>query len=192
MTGLDAAAGPQLDEHPPLTAPRLPSTESASTAAFKHGRTEVIRSATPEAKAMCEAFSDPNATPEAKAKALRVATSNHFRITRDALIGKGVDRHLFALKHFAARAGALPDIFTDPTYDKMGHIRLSTSTLASPALDGGGFGPVNKDCFAVGYGTADRGMQFSIMSYGLGNSDFADAVEGALQEFREVMHLDEK
>lgn len=45
--------------------------ESASTAAFKHGRTETIRSATLEANDFVAAFQNPDATREEKVAALR-------------------------------------------------------------------------------------------------------------------------
>jgi hypothetical protein len=38
------------------------------------------------------------------------------------------------------------------TYATLSEIILSTSTLSSPVLNGGGFGPVNKKCFGIGYG----------------------------------------
>jgi hypothetical protein len=49
-----------------------PSTyESATTAAFKHGRTETIRSATPEAVAMCKAFSTESASHHERFEAMK-------------------------------------------------------------------------------------------------------------------------
>ena len=45
------------------------------------------------------------------------------------------------------------------------HNTLSTSTLSSPALDGGGFGPVTADGYGVGYGIQDDGSGFSVTSY---------------------------
>lgn len=63
-------------------------------------------------------------------------------------MGKGVDRHLFALNTWAGRmikessspspSSVLPAIFTNEAYRRFKDIRLSTSTLASDALDGGG------------------------------------------------------
>lgn len=50
-----------------------------------------------------------------------------------------MDRHLFALRKMAEESGvAPPSIFTDPSYARMNHNILSTSTLVSPHLDGGG------------------------------------------------------
>ena len=92
-----------------------PSTyESASTSAFKHGRTETIRSATPEAAAFVGAFADASTSPSDRARAMRAAVDNHTRITREALMGKGMDRHLFALGQLAASKGLAPPLF--PTF----------------------------------------------------------------------------
>ena len=38
------------------------------------------------------------------------------------------------------------------SYKTLSEIILSTSTLSSPALDGGGFGPVGPRCYGIGYG----------------------------------------
>lgn len=58
-------------------------------------------------------------------------------------IGQGFDRHLFALKNIAISKGSsLPDIFTDEAYAMINHNILSTSTLSSPAVRVGAFGPV--------------------------------------------------
>ncbi len=152
-----------------------PSTyESASTAAFKHGRTETIRSATPEAAAFAALFADPSSSKEARAAALKTAVKRHGEITKDALMGKGVDRHLFAMRKLAEKKGGpLPHIYQDKAYKVLSNIVLSTSTLSSDALFAGGFGPVGQDCFALPYGVADDGARTAITSYGLGSQEFA-------------------
>lgn len=71
--------------------------ESASTSTFKHGRTETIRSATKEAKEFAETFARGASMSEKKAALLK-AVKNHGRITKAALTGRGIDRHLFALR----------------------------------------------------------------------------------------------
>jgi carnitine O-palmitoyltransferase 2 len=166
-----------------------PSTyESGSTAAFKHGRTEVIRSATPEAVSFCQAFSDADAPATAKLAALRTAVDNHSAITRDAVMGLGVDRHLFALEHWAKKLGMdVPALYGDETYGVFKDIRLSTSTLASPALEGGGFGPVSRTSYGVGYGIAEEGCQFHVTSYGLGSAEFCSALEASLRDVKQVI-----
>ena len=67
-------------------------------------------------------------------------------------------------------------------------IIISTSTLASDAIENGGFGPVNDECYAVGYGIGERGgrdgVGAMVMSYGRDSRGFADCLEGAMREMR--------
>lgn len=75
----------------------------------------------------------------------------HNQLTKEAAMGQGFDRHLFALKKFAEKTNTLSNIFDDPNYAYLNHIILSTSTLNSPAIFAGGFGPVVKDGLGIGY-----------------------------------------
>ena len=66
-------------------------------------------------------------------------------------IGKGFDRHLFALRVLAnERQMALPALYKDPAYGQINHVIISTSTLSSPAVQIGGFAPVVPDGYGVG------------------------------------------
>ena len=71
---------------------------------------------------------------------MRAAVDGHSKITRDALMGKGMDRHLFALNYLAAAEGKAPALFSCAALERLRHIILSTSTLNSEALASGGFG----------------------------------------------------
>ena len=44
------------------------------------------------------AFTDGHSSLAERAGTMRQAIDNHSRITRDALMGKGMDRHLFGLE----------------------------------------------------------------------------------------------
>ena len=154
--------------------------ESAATVGFKHGRTETVRSCTRESDAFCRAFTTPNTTRAAREEAMRKACARHAELAKAGVMGKGWDRHMFALAALAAPN--VPPLFADPVYARMGRIILSTSTLNSSCLDGGGFGPVNEDCFAVGYGVNDDGARISVMSHGIGSDDLVEAIEGALHD----------
>jgi hypothetical protein len=100
-------------------------------------------------------------------------------------MGQGVDRHLFALEKWCERLGInKPALFSDAGWTTMKDIRLSTSTLASPALDGGGFGPVSRTSFGVGYGIEARGAQFHVTSYGQGNKEFIKGLEDSLVDMQ--------
>ncbi len=97
------------------------------------------------------------------------------------MMGKGVDRHLFALRKWCERIGTGPQaIFDDGAYGTFTDIRLSTSTLQSPALDGGGFGPVSRTSYGVGYGIEPRGAQFHVASFGQGNKEFIAGLDSTL------------
>ena len=115
--------------------------ESASTAAFKHGRTETIRSATPESHAFAAAFCDgraggakkgAKATPSEKVALMRKAAANHSRITRDALTGNGMDRHLFALRKLAEEGGSGAGGDAPPPLPSHTIPHLLSSHLSSP------------------------------------------------------------
>ncbi|KAF1591368.1 CPT2 palmitoyltransferase, partial [Spelaeornis formosus] len=72
----------------------------------------------------------------------------HGQLTKEAAMGQGFDRHLFALRYLAAARGVtLPELYQDPAYQRINHNILSTSTLSSPAVSLGGFAPVVPDGF---------------------------------------------
>lgn len=81
----------------------------------------------------------------------------------------------------------MPAIFSDEGYKTFGHIILSTSTLSSPALDGGGFGPVNDDCYGIGYGITDRGSRFVVSSYRPDGNQLADLLSQSLQDMSSLL-----
>ncbi|KAJ0408631.1 hypothetical protein P43SY_008978 [Pythium insidiosum] len=140
--------------------------EAASTAAFKHGRTETVRSCTNEAVAFVRAMENKSASDSEREAALRAAIKKHGELTKNGVMGQGFDRHLFALKKIAAIEGMqLPELFTLPSHEIMSKIILSTSTLSSPYLVGGSFGPVNEDCYGIGYGIEKEGSMFQLSSY---------------------------
>jgi hypothetical protein len=119
---------------------------------------------------MTRVFSDGGSTGAARYAALSAAAARHSKTARECAVGKGVDRHLYALQQWAHRLGVAPTpgIFTDEGYRVFKDIRLSTSTLESPALEGGGFGPVSRTSYGVGYGIEERGAHFHVMTYRYG------------------------
>lgn len=166
--------------------------ESASTAAFLKGRTECIRSATRESQKFTINFDDKSVSDSDKYAMLIAATERHAAVSKDAKMGSGVDRHLFALKKDAERAGGdLPSIFTDPSYATFGSNIISTSSLFSEALIGGGFGPVSPG-YGVGYAADDSSLIFNISSwktFGPNHSseEFARAVYASAQDMRDLI-----
>eukprot|EP00731_Ephydatia_muelleri_P037937 Em0604g4a len=145
----------------------VPTYESCSTAAFRHGRTETIRSATMATKACSEAFERSHpADVEAMMKLIKECVVWHSKLVKEAATGQGFDRHLFALKNLAKEEGMVTTpLFEDPAYSYLNHIILSTSTLSSDAVLVGGFAPVTPDGYGVGYGVKDDSLGCHLTTY---------------------------
>ncbi|XP_066586911.1 carnitine O-palmitoyltransferase 2, mitochondrial isoform X2 [Prorops nasuta] len=170
----------------------VPTYESCSTAAFKHGRTETIRPVTLETKAVCSALTDKNSKlSTAEIKNMIVACSKaHSNLTKNAAMGQGFDRHLFALKNLCQRLNKpLPDIFKDKSYEYINHNILSTSTLSSSAVMAGGFGPVVDDGYGIGYMIQDKLLGSIVTSYQdkRSASDYIKNLDEAFKTINKVM-----
>jgi carnitine O-palmitoyltransferase 2 len=167
--------------------------ESCSTAAFRHGRTETMRPLTVATRDFCDQISKP-LTKRPSISDLRALMEKcsqlHNQLTKDAAMGQGFDRHLFGLKHVAvANNLPMPDLFKDAAYSKINHNIISTSTLSSPALLAGGFGPVVADGYGIGYNIQDDYLGSVVTSYkGQRNgTEFIECLKEAYLEIAEVL-----
>ena len=153
--------------------------ESCSTSAFRHGRTETMRPCTNETKEFCETIYGKNRPSNKDLRALMdKCSAMHNKLTKEAAMGQGFDRHLFAMKTAAERVRVIDkfDIFNDPAYAKLNHNIISTSTLSSDALLAGGFGPVVKDGYGIGYNIQDSFLGCIVSNYTT-ETDSKDLVE---------------
>ncbi|XP_057658720.1 carnitine O-palmitoyltransferase 2, mitochondrial [Diorhabda carinulata] len=176
-----------------MTGKFVPTYESCSTAAFKHGRTETVRPCTNATKAFVLAVTSKYKPPVSELKYLISECSKvHNQLTREAAMGQGFDRHLFALKKFAEKTNMACNIFEDPAYAMLNHIILSTSTLNSPAIFAGGFGPVVKNGLGVGYIIKDDELGVLVTSYPPYHrgSDFIDSLRGTFDELVNLLQKD--
>lgn len=165
--------------------------ESCSTAAFRHGRTETIRPATSHTQRCAQAFvSQPGRHSVAQLQAMLSECSKyHGQLTKEAAMGQGFDRHLFALRYLAnSKSEPLHGLYTDPAYAAINHNILSTSTLTSPAVSLGGFAPVVPDGFGVGYGVHDDWIGCNVSSYPARNvHEFLQCVHKSLEDIFTVL-----
>lgn len=165
--------------------------ESCSTAAFKHGRTETIRPATIHTKRCSHAFvHEPGKHSVEELRAMLDECSKyHGQLTKEAAMGQGFDRHLFALRYLTNSKGEpLHSIYTDPAYSAINHNILSTSTLTSPAVSLGGFAPVVPDGFGVGYGVHDDWIGCNVSTYPARNvHEFLQCVHKSLEDIFTVL-----
>lgn len=167
------------------------SYESCSTAAFRYGRTETVRPCTIETEACSKAFDkDHSAGIEEMSELLRACSSKHNKICKEAAMGQGFDRHLFALKHLNEGLGNAPlPMFSDPSYTLLNHITLSTSTLSSTALEVGGFAAVVQDGLGLGYAMFDDwfGCQASYYPPHNDGSAFVKELHGVCDDLLSVL-----
>lgn len=162
--------------------------EPVLTKQFYHGRTEAMRPSTPEAAEFCATWMNPSSTEEEKLQALIQATQEHTRLVKESANGKGVDRHLFALKCIAERNGLpTPEFFTSRSWKTLNHTILSTSNCGNPALRLFGFGPVVPDGFGIGYIIKDGGLQYSVSSKHRQTQRYVNVLERTLNDFNDLL-----
>lgn len=176
-----------------MTGKFVPTYESCSTAAFRHGRTETVRPCTTATKAFTLAINSKNKPSTSELKNMMVECSRvHSQLTREAAMGQGFDRHLFALKKFADQSNLACNIFEDPAYSYINNIILSTSTLNSDAVFAGGFGPVCREGLGVGYMIRDDSLGVLVTSYPpyQNGSDYIQALKITFEEIVNILLKD--
>jgi carnitine O-acetyltransferase len=162
--------------------------EPVLTKQFYHGRTEAMRSTTLQAKKLCEVWCDPNSTATAKLEVLRVATKEHSRLVTECAGGKGVDRHMFALKSIADTIGEpTPSFFQCDAWKSLNHTVISTSNCGNPSLRLFGFGPVVSDGLGCGYIIKDHGISYALTSKSRQTQRYARTLETVLKEIQSVL-----
>jgi len=144
--------------------------EASMTRLFKEGRTETVRPCSLESCAWVKAMDDSSIPNEEKIVLLGKACQHHQRGYQDAMVGRGIDRHLFCLyvisKYLEIDSPFLKEVLSEPW-------RLSTSQTPhgqTSKLDltahpdcisaGGGFGPVADDGYGVSYIIAGENLIF--------------------------------
>eukprot|EP00594_Rhizosolenia_setigera_P005322 CAMPEP_0178942016 /NCGR_PEP_ID=MMETSP0789-20121207/1745_1 /TAXON_ID=3005 /ORGANISM="Rhizosolenia setigera, Strain CCMP 1694" /LENGTH=831 /DNA_ID=CAMNT_0020621349 /DNA_START=188 /DNA_END=2680 /DNA_ORIENTATION=- len=104
--------------------------EPAMTKMFLHGRTEAIRTVTPESIDFVTAFWGEN-TADQKVDALRAACQKHTAATKECSKGQGPDRHLYALYCLWQRSfdeGLFPDTSSTGGYSSPGETQSQTQS----------------------------------------------------------------
>jgi len=167
--------------------------ESCSTAIFRHGRTEAMRPVTAETRRFCRDFQAGTASPNDLFALLRACSTKHSKLTQSAAKGQGWDRHLFALKaiHMDEYGDSkeLPGIFKDEAYSFINYNKISTSTLGPDLFEGGGFCPVTKDGYGIGYKMTDDmlGYTLSIYHQHANGTEMINALEDSLIGIAEIV-----
>ena len=100
--------------------------ESSMTRLYREGRTETVRACSVESANWVKSMNDSKVTDEERVSLLRKACENHQQAYRDAMTGKGIDRHIFCLyvisKYLEVDSPFLKEVLSEPW-------RLSTSQV---------------------------------------------------------------
>lgn len=103
--------------------------EPAMTKMFFHGRTEAVRSVTPESVEFIRTFW-ADSPPAKKVEALKKACEKHSALTKDCAKAQGHDRHLYALMSIWQR-----QVDGDPELSTSNGDESSTNGWSSPTSD---------------------------------------------------------
>ncbi len=172
--------------------------ESVATRGFLHGRTEVGRSTTSASVALAQHLLQHGAQQASTGVPLlqnAIAAQNAYM--KEAKSGQGVDRHLYALKCMAHKAGVIPPAFlSDELFVRSSTWRLSTSNAGTPATDRFGYGPVTSGGYGLGYlihpdafkvsVTAFAGPDFEDPAWPVDASKFAETIEASAQQLLQL------
>lgn len=173
---------------------RLPKTyESASTRSCRLGRTETIRVASNEARALALAMDDPAMSAADRIARARAAFAEHSRRGRDASAGFGVDRHMLGLKLIAPEAGVaeadLPRLFAMPIHTLGWELTTAQVPLATAFVNH--FGPVMPTGYAIAYVIKPDAINMSVASFrsepSTDTTRFREGVVQALHDLKALM-----
>ena len=106
---------------------------------------------------------------------------------REYARGKGVDRHLFALKCTAERNGLPSPFFESVPWKLLNQTILSTSKSGNPSLRLFGFGPVVADGFGIGYIIKDNSIHCSVSSKHRQTQRYVNALRSVLMEMSKLL-----
>ncbi|MFV0429475.1 MAG: choline/carnitine O-acyltransferase [Arachnia sp.] len=135
--------------------------EAVDMREYLHGRTECLRSLTPEALSLARGL----LTAEATADQVFAARAAHSRWVKACKSGNAFDRHLFGLRLAARRLGLSPEVFADEGYRRLTTELLSTTSLGDRAqLIRLTFAPTSPGGIGVNY-TADPGSYEFCLSW---------------------------
>ena len=135
--------------------------EASMTRLYREGRTETVRSCTQDTCNFVLAIESGSKSKQELRDMIWKSCDYHSKLYRDAMAGKGVDRHLFCLYVVSKYLKKDHDFLQKVIYEPW---RLSTSQTPQVQMNlvslekepmfrspGGGFGPVSFDGYGVSY-----------------------------------------
>lgn len=161
--------------------------ESVHTRRFAYGRTEAMRSLTPESVELIRTFTEKD-SGEAKYAALKKAVAAHVSRQKDCQQGYGVDRHLSALLRLARAQGIVPKVYQDKAYKLLGDSTICTSSLAGGmGMEVFNFGQVVDDGYGIGYIIKGDSITVNVTSKFQQTQAYIESLRESLLELNQLM-----
>ena len=166
-----------------------PTIQPCSTSTFLDGRTEWSRPGTMAAMVCAEAMMPSSgASTVDKVCLLKEAAQQLALLAKQAKMGQGFDRHLYALKCTAEDKGLSLSLFEDPAYAEINHLVLYPSTVDGGCLTFGIYGPIELDGIAIGYMWNEGVLNMFISGYSLKKvTSFETSVRTVLEDIRKLL-----
>ncbi|WP_414619747.1 choline/carnitine O-acyltransferase [Calothrix sp. CCY 0018] len=161
--------------------------ESVHTRRFAYGRTEAMRSVTPESVELIRTFTEQD-SDQAKYAALKKAVAAHVSRQKDCQQGYGVDRHLQSLLRLARAQGMMPQIYQDKAYKVLGESTICTSSLAAGmGMDLFCFGQVADNGYGIGYIIKPDSITVSVTSKYQQTQEYIDLLRLSFSELGKLI-----
>ena len=168
---------------------RFDSTfQPCSTSTFLDGRTEWSRPGTIAAMVCAEAMMSSGASAVDKVRLLKEAAQQLAFLAKQAKMGQGFDRHLYALKCMAEDKELSLSLFEDSAYAEINHLVLYPSTVDGGCLTFGIYGPVELDMIAISYMWNEGVLNMFMSGYSVEKvTSLATSVRTVLEDIRELL-----
>ncbi|MEO0685490.1 MAG: choline/carnitine O-acyltransferase, partial [Cyanobacteria bacterium J06649_11] len=161
--------------------------ESVHTRRFAYGRTEAMRSVTPESIELIRTFTEKD-SDEAKYASLTKAVAAHVSRQKDCQQGYGIDRHLSALLRLAGGQGITPKIYQDKAYKVLGDSIICTSSLAGGmGMELFCFGQVVDNGYGIGYIIKPDSITVSVTSKYQQTQEYVDLLKESFSELGKLL-----
>jgi len=169
--------------------------ETCLTTAFRKGRTEVVRPTTSAAVAVVEAFDEDVKENANLLKLLRECGESYFRLSREAAMGQGWDRHLDVLKRIAQdqnQGADLPEFFKHSSYVNITKKNIISSSLASSSMTKAGFCPCVPEGLGVAFHIREDHIDLFMSNFkqnpkGVSGSEFCSVLKEVCDEVTDVL-----
>ena len=164
---------------------QYPSWETLTMMLFRGGRLDWIQSVSPAMFKFCETAFMENITPTQRSKLLREAAVTHTTTMTRISRGRGFAAHLEALREVAQQEEALPEFFTDPTWEMMRVLsprKLKTDASGGLKAQEAGFFMPDPESVFVHYEVDEAACRFFVQSTEGRTERFCKALEKAAEQ----------